>query len=129
VIFASQVVEHVLTPVDFMRRARGLLEGDGILHLDVPNHAGLSAWARRVRPTDGEYGFLQPPHHQIAYTRATLERLVREAGFVPIEIKAVGNTDSTWGQLTVTKKPLNRLGMQVAGTIGLGSLLVALARQ
>jgi hypothetical protein len=71
---------------------------------------------------------LQPPHHQIAYTATTLKRLLQETRFVPLWVRAFGNADATWGQLTVTKKKSSRIGMELAGKIGMGSILVAIAR-
>jgi 2-polyprenyl-3-methyl-5-hydroxy-6-metoxy-1,4-benzoquinol methylase len=50
VIFSSQALEHVLRPVPLLMSAGDLLKSDGILHLDVPNHAGLASMVRRVHP-------------------------------------------------------------------------------
>jgi SAM-dependent methyltransferase len=129
VVFFSQVLEHVLEPRDFLAVVRRVLADDGIIHLDVPNHDGLSSWMRRLRPRRGEYGFLQPPHHQIAYTAATLTSLLQKTGFSPVWIRAIGNFDDVWGQLTVGPSLVGRLGLRVAGLLGMGSLLAALARK
>lgn len=129
VIFFSQVLEHVLQPRAFLAVVRRALADDGLVHLDVPNHDGLSSWTRRLWPRRGEYGFLQPPHHQIAYTADTLAKLLRWTGLPPVWIRAVGNFHDTWGQLTVGPSLVGRLGLRLAGLVGMGSLLVALARK
>lgn len=129
VVFFSQVLEHVLQPRAFLAVARRILADDGLIHLDVPNHDGLSSWTRRLWPRRGEYGFLQPPHHQIAYTAETLAKLLGRTGFRPVWVRAIGNFHDTWGQLTVGPSPVGRLGLRLAGLIGMGSLLVAIAKK
>lgn len=129
VVFCSQVLEHILAPKPFLCVVRQILSEDGVLHLDVPNHDGLSSRLRRLYPRKGEWGFLQPPHHQIAYTAKTLAALLNITGFRPLWIRSKGNFDKVWGQLTVGPSVVGRLGLRVAGMIGMGSLLVTLARK
>lgn len=128
VIAFSQVLEHVLEPKEFLASVKRLLADDGIIHLDVPNHDGLIPLTRKVYPRGGEYGFLQPPHHQIAYTTKTLRRLLEQTGFNPLFIEPKGNLDQTWGQLFVGDSTLGRLSLRAADWFKMGSLLVALAK-
>ena len=46
VVFASQVFEHILKPLDFLNRCR-VVSGGGLLHLDVPNHDSLMSHLRK----------------------------------------------------------------------------------
>lgn len=129
VVFCSQVLEHVLEPVSFLNKVWQLLTEDGILHVDVPNHNGLTATIRKVYPHHGEYGFLQPPHHQIAYTRRSLAYLLRNTGFEPLWIRPKSNFDPIWGQLAVGPSSARRQALRVAGWFGMGSLLVMVGRK
>lgn len=129
VIFLSQVLEHILTPYTFLRRARDLLEDDGVLHIDVPNHDSLTALYRRVNVFHKEYGFVQPYHHLIAYTKRALSHLVSHAGYRIHHINAYANNHKTFGQLLTKETIAQRLLFWASRLTRRGSLLVCVAQK
>lgn len=128
VVCASQVLEHVLQPRRFLERARELLTPGGLLHLDVPNHNGLTARVRKLPLPIREYGFLQPPHHLVAYPPRSLRLALESTGFDVLLLEARSNGDADLGQLRTGVPGVRRIALQAAGAVGLGSLLVAISR-
>ena len=125
-IYFSQVLEHVLDPRSFLQEVHRLLAHGGIVHLDVPNHASLASTLRKLNPRSSDYGFIQPPHHLIAYTRQSLAAVTAATGFNTRFMEAVPNNHRVLGQLMVLQKPLHRVLMAIDGALGTGSLLVAI---
>lgn len=129
VVFFSQVLEHVQEPSPFLASVWEILSDDGIVHLDVPNHDGLMPAFRKVVPHETEYGFLQFPHHQVAYTSSSLSYLLSASRLKPVFIRDKSNTDLTWGQLQTDLSWKARVAFDVAHALRMGSLLVAVARK
>jgi SAM-dependent methyltransferase len=70
------VLEHTFSPTDELRHASWLLRRNGILALSVPN------WDSFDRGLFGRYWQgLDTPRHLYVFSRATLTRLLTEAGF------------------------------------------------
>lgn len=81
----NHVLEHTQDPLAELRAARALLAPGGMLHVGVPNLAGLTitlkSWQSRLglkRRRWKHYGAL---HHLWFFTPRTLARLVAAAGF------------------------------------------------
>lgn len=129
VIFFSQVLEHILEPQQFLRLIHSLLLPGGLVHIEVPNHDGLFARLRRLSPRGNEYGFLQPPHHQIAYTRHALNFLLQRTGFAPIWVKQKSDFDVVWGELHTEQMGIKQVVLHATTWLGMGSLLVGVARK
>lgn len=129
VVFMSQVLEHIFEPHDFLKKIGRLLSSHGILHVDVPNHDSLTSLYRRVNAFQNDYGFLQPPHHLIAYTKRSLAYLLGKSGFEVVEIDAYANDHDAFGQLVASKSLPARLFFRVSGITRRGSLLVCIARK
>jgi SAM-dependent methyltransferase len=125
-VYFSQVLEHVLDPRTFLQEVYRLLAHGGIVHLDVPNHDSLAATLRKLNPRSSDYGFIQPPHHLIAYTRRSLSAVTSAAGFSTRYMEAVPNNHPVLGQLMVLQRPLHRVLMAIDSALGTGSLLVAI---
>lgn len=94
------------------------------MHLDVPNHDSLVSRVRRANPFAREFGFIQPPHHLIAYRERPLRDLLR----ANVQVGAYANDPPVFGQLLVQPSLPHRLLMKVDAALGTGSLLVELAR-
>jgi 2-polyprenyl-3-methyl-5-hydroxy-6-metoxy-1,4-benzoquinol methylase len=78
-IVSLDVLEHVVDPLDALRRLRPLLADEGILVLSTVNLSGLHA---RVRGE--EWPWLIRPHLHY-FTPVTLRSLLGEAGFQMVE--------------------------------------------
>ncbi len=78
----SQVLEHVLDPVDTLRQCRRLLAEDGELWISVPN---ARSWQRRV--FGRRWINWHVPFHVSHFTAQSLTDVLRKAGFSVIAIK------------------------------------------
>jgi SAM-dependent methyltransferase len=78
-ITLSHVVEHLHDPAGDVRRIERLLRPGGLLWIGTPNLEALSL--RRFGP---DWRGLEPPRHLTIFTRASLERLLRDAGLEPL---------------------------------------------
>lgn len=88
VVRFNHVLEHTQDPLAELRAARARLVDGGVLHIGVPNLAGLTitlkSWQSRLglkAKTWKHYGAL---HHLWFFTPSTLTRLVEAAGFQPL---------------------------------------------
>ena len=79
VVTIRHVLEHVPDPLGMVLDARRLLAPGGLLLVAVPNFDSLAA--RLFGP---EWWWVDPPTHLYYFTRATLSRLLAQAGFVTI---------------------------------------------
>jgi SAM-dependent methyltransferase len=77
-ITLSHVIEHVHDPLADLQRARRLLRPGGVLWIATPNLESLGH--RRFRR---DWLGLDPPRHLVLFTRASLNDLLRTAGFEP----------------------------------------------
>ena len=129
VIFLSQVLEHILKPNDFLKSISKLLAKDGVLHIDVLNHDSITSLYRRLNVFHNDYGFVQPMHHLIAYTKRSLVYLLEANHFNVVHIGAYANDDDTFGQLLTSRSLVDRLLFRVADITNRGSLLVCTAKR
>lgn len=79
VMIFNHVLEHMESPIEVLRKARKLLRKDGIIFIDVPNFASLTA---RVRKTGWKY--LLPKEHRWHFTPTSLFLLLEKTGFAPV---------------------------------------------
>jgi 2-polyprenyl-3-methyl-5-hydroxy-6-metoxy-1,4-benzoquinol methylase len=90
VVSMNDVVEHFTDPQAALRQVAGLIRPGGHLYLVTPNIASLSA--RLLR---GRWWGLRPAHLYY-FSPATLERMLRQAGFEVVLRKSYGRI-FTWG--------------------------------
>jgi 2-polyprenyl-3-methyl-5-hydroxy-6-metoxy-1,4-benzoquinol methylase len=81
----NKVLEHVLTPVQMLARARELLSADGVIYLEVPDGDGALRCASPV-----ERGEFHAEHCTI-FTKSALEYLIRRAGLRCLEASAIND--------------------------------------
>lgn len=76
-IIMSQVLEHALDPMSWLRSAYGLLSPGGVLAIALPNFGGV------YRLLGARDPYIAPPGHLNHFTGRSLARALRQAGFVP----------------------------------------------
>lgn len=80
-IIMNNYIEHVLSPVDELKKAARLLRGGGILFGELPNFNSLD------RMLFGKYwGGNHVPRHTYQYSPASLNFCLKEAGFTKVKI-------------------------------------------
>jgi 2-polyprenyl-3-methyl-5-hydroxy-6-metoxy-1,4-benzoquinol methylase len=72
-VIMNHVLEHVCSPVEFLRDVRIRLRSNGILHIAVPN---VDSWEAAFAAWPG-----YEPYHLTYFSPETLETAVRQAGF------------------------------------------------
>lgn len=91
VVVAGDVIEHLTGPLDLLTSIHRVLRPGGRLLLSVPN---FGHWYPRVRVASGFFGYdrrgILDNTHVRFFTRASLRRMVRDAGFDIIEEHATG---------------------------------------
>jgi 2-polyprenyl-3-methyl-5-hydroxy-6-metoxy-1,4-benzoquinol methylase len=91
VVVAGDVIEHLSRPSETLRQIRNVLRPGGQLLLSVPN---FGHWYPRARVVTGLFGYdrrgILDNTHLRFFTRSTLRRMVRSAGFDIMEELATG---------------------------------------
>jgi glycosyltransferase involved in cell wall biosynthesis/ubiquinone/menaquinone biosynthesis C-methylase UbiE len=91
VVVAGDVIEHLTRPTETLRQISRVLRPGGQLLLSVPN---FGHWYPRARVASGLFGYdrrgILDATHLRFFTRSTLRRTVRAAGFDVIEESATG---------------------------------------
>ncbi|GIF74915.1 bifunctional glycosyltransferase/class I SAM-dependent methyltransferase [Asanoa siamensis] len=91
VVIAGDIIEHLPRPTETMREIRRVLRPGGQVLLSVPN---FGHWYPRARVLSGMFGYdrrgILDNTHLRFFTRASLRRLVRKAGFDLLDERATG---------------------------------------
>ena len=88
VVTASETLERVPSPLDFLRRLRGLLRPGGLLVLATPNGGDVRPETARGALT----GLLSPGARLVLQTRESLLALLRRAGFSHANVEEDGSS-------------------------------------
>ena len=141
VVTLWHVIEHVHDPKRFLQRINKLLKPGGFLALEVPNIGSIGA---RIAGMDWE--MLAPREHFYYFTKATIIRLLRDAGFQMLQqrtfiwttpdllftIKAAnakGFGKALYRGLSLVFKPLSFLRFRIAPAWFEGDVLIVYARK
>ena len=87
----NKVLEHVVEPVDLLRRAAGFLNENGFVYFEVPDGPGA------LREGVHREEFFIEHHH--AFSEESARHLARTAGLVPVESQALVEPS---GKYTIT---------------------------
>jgi 2-polyprenyl-3-methyl-5-hydroxy-6-metoxy-1,4-benzoquinol methylase len=131
VVYSTQVMEHVPNPEPFLRTALSVLRPGGIVHIDVPNHNGLTGTIRKMNKWSSGYGEIVPPHHMLAYDKTALTRLLKRNGFEVVDVSTYAYNHPTFGlaHARISQNKTHQRVWRLSGLLGLGGNLVALARK
>ena len=87
VAVAFEVIEHIFSPKNFIKKIVGLLEENGLLMLNFPNWEGFDISLLR------EYSSSVDPEHLNYFTKNSIKILLEENGFEVLEIITPGELD------------------------------------
>jgi hypothetical protein len=119
------VLEHIINPVQTIRRAGELLNSDGYLFIELPqwNSAGRLAkgmsWAQLV-----------PPGHINYWNVTSMSKMLTANGFLVVKIGTVGLANSReYCEKYPLLTPVVKLVEAAITTMGLGGYLRVMARK
>ena len=81
-ISLSHVIEHVYEPTELVRQCFSLLNVDGVLWLETPN---VDSFGHTLYKSN--WRGLEPPRHIMLFNIATINSMLKEAGFASVEQK------------------------------------------
>ena len=81
VVYAAQVFEHLLNPLQDLEALLRVLKPGGLLYIDVPNYQTLPIMLGR-----DDFMLNEPPQHINYFTPGTLKKLLQGAGLKSIKI-------------------------------------------
>jgi SAM-dependent methyltransferase len=84
VITMFNVVDHLQTPLDFLKEAGRILKPNGIIYTNLHDAGG---WKAKKYKQD--WGAYCPPMHLYYYTPATLEMMVNKAGLKTLMVPGI----------------------------------------
>jgi SAM-dependent methyltransferase len=87
-VVASEVLEHVEDPREFLSAIAKRLAPAGVVYLTTPN----AAFVTRSAPVGMLMPVLSPGWHYILFSAGHLERLLRECGFRCVQIRKDGHS-------------------------------------
>jgi SAM-dependent methyltransferase len=85
VVWASEVIEHVADTGRWLSEVRRVLSPRGKLLLTTPNHPRATLLVYGLEPFSDPLG-----DHLHLYTRRSLQNLLHQFGFDPVEVRAAG---------------------------------------
>jgi cyclopropane fatty-acyl-phospholipid synthase-like methyltransferase len=100
-IIATEVIEHIVRPHDFLRAVRRNLADSGVLIMSTPNGRYLDT------SPDGDIllPILSPGYHAVLYSSAALSALLEETGFTNTSV--VSTTASLFAVAAPARRPLH----------------------
>ena len=83
IVVATELIEHLFTPEDFLENVRSILKPDGVLILTTPN---FLVWTNRIKMLFGEFeytdtGFLDRGHIHF-FTYSSLKKVLYKKGYL-----------------------------------------------
>lgn len=122
-VTSYHVIEHLLEPINQLKRCYELLAPGGLLLVETPNIGSLGA---RLRGK--QWSHIIPPEHIIYFSPASLKNALKQAGFKQVVVYTIApqviNSIDHW---PFPLKTMADLIYQIAPNIGLGAAVQALA--
>ena len=76
------MIEHVHEPRNFLKSVKRLLKEGGLVYIDTPN---ISSYGAKIFKK--YWRGIEAPRHLVLFNHSSLEHLLKECGFVDVEIK------------------------------------------
>lgn len=80
-VSASDILEHINNPADFLKKIRRILKEDGILYIAVPNCASFYFRFFGLISRFNQKNYFVLPHHLYHFSPKTIRSLLGNAGF------------------------------------------------
>ncbi|MCP4404112.1 MAG: methyltransferase domain-containing protein [bacterium] len=90
-IVLRHVLEHISTPMAFVRELHRILKNDGVIGLAVPNFGGLHSRIEKAK-----WYHLNLPYHRAHYTPKTLSNMLAFGGFEIISFQTMDLSCSSY---------------------------------
>jgi 2-polyprenyl-3-methyl-5-hydroxy-6-metoxy-1,4-benzoquinol methylase len=103
VIVMSQILEHAIDPLDWLRRARSLIAPDGVLAIALPNFGGIYRLLGERDP------MIIPPVHLNYFTLKSLTLALDARGFEVRSWNTLSRIQSSGGGLSAKRALMGRL--------------------
>jgi len=101
-IIAAEVIEHLYAPAAFLANSRRLLKPGGSLIISTPYHGYVKNLAMALAGVmDRHFQPRVEGGHIKFWSRATLDRALRAAGFTPSAFTGVGRIPGLWKSMVV----------------------------
>src|SRR5260221_10733011 len=82
VVIINHVLEHILDPINFLKKIKKALKTDGILFLQVPNFGSFEA-----RIMKQNWSYLVPNDHYLQFNHKTMKLVLTKVGLEIIEAR------------------------------------------
>lgn len=127
IITMSQVLEHAIDPVAWLKHARGLLRPDGLMMVAVPNFGGVYRLLGRRDP------FICPPEHLNFFTVPSLTRAIQDSGFTVRHVRTdsrvvLAHHAKRFSSLRLIAGGLWNLGSRILDRTRFGIITTVIAR-
>ncbi|NJN02669.1 MAG: class I SAM-dependent methyltransferase [Leptolyngbyaceae cyanobacterium SL_1_1] len=117
------IIEHLLDPVQSLKRALDLLRPQGILFVETPNLGGLGARLRGKR-----WSNIIPPEHLLYFEGKSLRFALESAGFHSVKVfSSAPQSIASIAKLPKAAKASAAVIYQAVPALGMGALLQAIA--
>jgi 2-polyprenyl-6-hydroxyphenyl methylase/3-demethylubiquinone-9 3-methyltransferase len=110
-VVSTEVVEHLYDPRRFARNLYGVLDRGGVVILSTPYHGYLKNLAvAAVGAFDRHATALWDGGHIKFWSRSTIQVLLRECGFEPLDFVGVGRAAYLWKSMIIVAQKADRRG-------------------
>jgi len=107
VVVMNHVLEHIPEPLEVIVEIRRILKDDGLLVIGVPNFGSHMAQLMK-----GKWFSLMPDQHIWQFTRESLVKLLRMAGFNEVYFEARDNHAIVgWRPVKIVQRLVNRFAL------------------